>query len=201
MEILNWDDFIANEERKSFAAVIGVLDGVHRGHQALIKRIVNREEKSTVITFRQNPKRALSCQDGQDITSLEEKLDIFEKMGVMRVILIDFSENFSRIEGRTFIETLLDRGLSFLAIGENFRCGRQRDIGAKDIRRVAAERGVETDIVRPVLLDGRRISSSMIREAIIQGDFALASIALGREFMAAQKKQLSLVVAMNCSMW
>ncbi|MDR0785016.1 MAG: FAD synthetase family protein [Treponema sp.] len=183
MEALDWDDFIINEEKKPFAAVIGVFDGVHRGHQALIERVVSREEKPTVITFRQNPKWALARQDGRDIVSLEEKLDIFEKMGITRVILIDFSENFSKIEGRVFIETLLDRGLSFLAVGENFRCGRRRDMGAEDIRRVAAERGVEIDIVQTVLLDDKLISSSMIREAIARGDFALASAALGREFM------------------
>jgi riboflavin kinase/FMN adenylyltransferase len=182
METLNWDDFITNEEKKPFAATIGVFDGVHRGHQVLIEQVVRQKKKPTVITFRQNPKRALAHQGGKDIISLEEKLDIFEKMGITRAILIDFSENFSRMEGQVFIETLLDRGLSFLAVGENFRCGYRRDTSVEAIRRITAERGVEINIVPPILLDGRRISSSMIREEIERGDFVFVSAALGREF-------------------
>ncbi|MDR1466232.1 MAG: FAD synthetase family protein [Treponema sp.] len=182
MEILDWDAFIINEEKSPFAATIGVFDGVHRGHQVLIERAVRQRERPTVITFRQNPKRALAHQGGRDVISLEEKLDILEKMGIIRVILIDFSETFSKMEGQVFIEALLDRGLSFLAVGENFRCGYHRNIGVEVIRRVMAERGVEIDIVPPVLLDGRLISSSMIREAITRGDFSFVSTALGREF-------------------
>ncbi|MDR1216443.1 MAG: FAD synthetase family protein [Treponema sp.] len=182
METLNWDDFITNEEKKPFAATIGVFDGVHRGHQALIERVVRQRKKPTVITFRQNPKRALARQGGKNITSLEEKLDIFEKMGITRTILIDFSENFSRMEGQVFIETLLNRGLSFLAVGENFRCGYHRDTSVEAIRRITAERGVEINIVPPLLLGERPISSSMIREAIERGDFVFVSAALGREF-------------------
>ncbi|MDR0643443.1 MAG: FAD synthetase family protein [Treponema sp.] len=188
METLDWDNFITNEEKKPFTAVIGVFDGVHRGHQALIERALSRGEGSTVITFRQNPKRALLHQGGNDVISLEEKLDIFEKMGITRVILIDFSENFSKMEGQVFIRTLLDRGLSFLAVGEDFRCGRRRDTGAEDIRRITAEYGVETDIVPPVLLDGKLISSSLIREAISRGEFTLASAALGRELEVGKRK-------------
>jgi riboflavin kinase/FMN adenylyltransferase len=182
MQILNWDDFITNEEKKPFAATIGVFDGVHRGHQVLVERTVRRKEKPTVITFLQNPKRVLVIQSGQDIISLEEKLAIFEKMGITRVILIDFSENFSKMRGEVFIKTLLDMGLSFLAIGENFRCGYRRNMSAEAVQRIAVENGVEIDIAPPVLLDGRLISSSIIRKAIVQGDFAFVSAALGREF-------------------
>ncbi|MDR1126702.1 MAG: FAD synthetase family protein [Treponema sp.] len=182
METLNWDDFITNEEKKPFAATIGVFDGVHRGHQALIERVVRQRKKPTVITFRQNPKQALARQGGKNIISLEEKLDIFEKMGITRTILIDFSENFSKMEGQVFIETLLNRGLSFLAVGENFRCGYHRDTNVEAIRRITAERGVEINIVPPLLLGERPISSSMIREAIERGDFVFVSAALGREF-------------------
>jgi FAD synthase len=164
-----------------YSASIGVFDGVHLGHQALISKVVSRGPNPTVITFRQNPKGVLSPETySGDIIALEEKLALFEKLGITRTILIDFSENFSKLEGRFFIETLLDRGLAFLAVGENFRCGHRLDTDAAAIKRITAGRGVETEVLEPVLFEGERVSSSRIRAAISAGKFEKAQLLLGR---------------------
>jgi riboflavin kinase/FMN adenylyltransferase len=158
--------------------------------------VVNRRLNSTVVTFTQNPKRIFSPEAyDRDIITLEEKLTLFEEMGIRRTILIDFSENFSRMEGRVFIDLLIDKGkMVFLAVGSNFRCGYRLTANTAAIQRQTRERGIETEIVEPVLDKGEFISSSMIRLAIKTGDFAKASSALGREFTITTDDPLDLLV-------
>jgi riboflavin kinase/FMN adenylyltransferase len=181
---LEWPRFLAlsPEEREASAITLGVFDGVHRGHSALIERIVRRGPCPTVVTFRENPKRRVSPGEyGGDLFSLEQKLSVFEDLGVERVILIDFTENFSKMRGRDFIGLLEDRGrLSFMALGANFRCGCGQDTGASSIAEMNRERGIETEIVPQVMEGGEPVSSSRIRRAISQGDLVLAARLLGR---------------------
>jgi riboflavin kinase/FMN adenylyltransferase len=163
---------------------VGVFDGVHRGHAELIGRVVSRGPCPTVVTFRENPKKILSPRRYEgDIFSLEQKLAAFEELGAARVILIDFSEKFSRMNGWEFIDLLEDRGGAvFLAIGANFRCGYRHETGAELIRRKNEIKGIPTGIVPPVLWGNSVVSSSRIRAAVSGGDLAEAGALLGREF-------------------
>jgi riboflavin kinase/FMN adenylyltransferase len=135
-----------------------------------------------VVTFKENPKWRISPREyGGDLFSLEQKLSAFEGLGVERVILIDFTENFSKIEGKDFIGLLDDHGRpSFMALGANFRCGHGQDTGAASIVEINRRRGIETEIVPQVMEGGEPVSSSRIRRAISQGDLALAFRLLGR---------------------
>jgi riboflavin kinase/FMN adenylyltransferase len=161
---------------------IGVFDGVHRGHQALIAKILRQGPIPTVITFRQSPKRILNPETyGGDIVSLSQKLAIFEDLGVSQTILIDFSENFSTLKGQEFIDALIRWGkLAYLVIGSNFRCGYRLDTDAVRISAMNADRGIITDVVPPVKEGALPVSSSRIRSAIGAGDFIRARAALGR---------------------
>jgi riboflavin kinase/FMN adenylyltransferase len=162
---------------------VGGFDGVHRGHAELIKKVVSRGPCPTVVTFRENPKRLLSPRHyGGDIFSLEQKLAAFEELGAVRVILIDFSEKFSRINGWEFIDSLESRGGAvFLAIGANFRCGYRHETGAELIRQNNERKGIPTEIIPPVLWGSGPVSSSRIRAAISGGDLAAAGALLGRK--------------------
>ncbi|MDR3334705.1 MAG: riboflavin biosynthesis protein RibF [Treponema sp.] len=182
MRVLDWQEFIEGGEQEKATMTIGVFDGVHRGHQALIAKIVSRGPCPTVITFKQNPKWVLSPQTYEgDIFSLDQKLAAFEQLGISRTVLIDFSGNFSKLRGREFIGLLMDRGnLSYLAIGSNFHCGYGLDTDALGIRAMTEERGILTEVVSPVFDGADPVSSSRIRASISAGDFTGAGAALGR---------------------
>jgi riboflavin kinase/FMN adenylyltransferase len=138
-----------------------------------------------VISFIHNPKRLLGpASYGGDILSLRQKLAVFEEMGIALAILIDFSEDFSKIKGRDFIRMIKDRaGPAFLAVGANFRCGYRLDTGAAEIGGFFTGEGVPVEVLPPLLEGGEPVSSSRVRGAVRSGDFALARTLLGRPFV------------------
>ena len=197
LRIIEWPDFLKNGSNPAAAGctapagcamTIGVFDGVHLGHQALINKIVARGPNPTVVTFRENPKKVISPDNFKgDIFSLKQKLDVFEQMGVNRLVLIDFSEEFSKLNGWEFLDLLEEHGkLSFLAIGSNFRCGYHQDTGAEYIEAMNRQKGIPTEIIPPVTIPlesgNEPVNSSRIRSAIISGDVKKAAALLGRNF-------------------
>jgi riboflavin kinase/FMN adenylyltransferase len=183
--VLDWADLV---ERKGpdlpaeTAMTIGVFDGVHRGHQGLIGQVINRFPLiPTVLTFRRNPKEVLRKSWEGELLSLNRKLTLFENLGVSVAVLIDFSEGFSKLRGRDFLELLRGPGnMRFLAVGDNFRCGFGLDTGAFELRALNNEMDIPTAVVAPVSKGGLPVSSSRIRKAIQEGDLAGAAALLGR---------------------
>jgi len=202
MRVIDWAEFISPNPiphtlNPALAVTIGVFDGVHLGHQSLIRRICAPQPNSptpdplpaqagrplipTVITFRENPMKSLNPAGFTgDIYTLEQKLRLLEALGVKLTVLIDFSAEISKITGRDFIDLLLGKQpVTLLALGENFRCGRGRDTGVAEIRSLGESRGVETWIAPPVMDGGQPISSNRIRQALAAGRFEEAQRMLG----------------------
>ena len=188
LRIIDWPDFLAGGSDQGGAAItIGVFDGVHLGHQALIKRIVERGPNPTVITFRENPKKMTSGYYGGDLYSLKQKLNAFDELGVNRAVLIDFSPEFSKLKGKEFLDLLAGRGrMVFLAIGCHFRCGFRQDTDACLVREINSGNGIPTELFLPIALPleagNSPVSSSRIRSAVISGDLENAAAFLGRNF-------------------
>jgi riboflavin kinase / FMN adenylyltransferase len=198
LRVIEWSSFLEDPPPGFCSAItIGVFDGVHLGHQALIERIVRRGPNPTVVSFRENPKKALSrikrdeTYDSYkgDLYSLKQKIEVFDSLGVKFLVLIDFTEDFSKLKGREFLDLLGQNGkMAFLAIGNNFHCGFAQDTGADLVRQINERKGIPTELVPPKYL--RRpgstatepVSSSFIRKAVLAGDFKLASELLGRNF-------------------
>ena len=196
LRIIEWEDFLKDDASSgpcsaSFcgtAMTIGVFDGLHMGHRELIGSIVRQGPNPTIVTFRENPKKLVSPETFEgDIFSLKQKLAIFEQLGVRQVILIDFSENFSKLTGKEFLDFLENRGkMTFLAIGDNFRCGYQTDTDADTIAEINRRKGIPTEVVSPVIMPVAfgtgPVSSSKVRSAIISGDLKTAAALMSRNF-------------------
>jgi len=195
LRVIEWSSFLGDSQPEFRSAMaIGVFDGVHLGHQALIERIVRCGPNPTVVTFRENPKKVLLRITGAetsepykgDLYSLKQRMEIFDSLGVKLLVLIDFSEEFSKLKGREFLDLLENKGkMAFLAIGNNFRCGFRQDTDADLVRQINERKGIPTELIPPVYSgapDKRPVSSSFVRSAVLAGDLKLASGLLGRNF-------------------
>ncbi|MCL1930177.1 MAG: FAD synthetase family protein [Treponema sp.] len=183
MRIISWEEYTTPDSLPDtpLAVTVGVFDGVHRGHQSLIRHICDSPHTPAVVTFRQNPLSVLKPDAfAGDIMNLEEKLRVFEDLGVRLTVLIDFSQEFSKINGRAFIDLLLRRPVRLIALGRNFRCGHGLDTGAEEIRSLAGARGTEVWVAPPVMDEGQPVSSSRIRQALAAGRQAEAERLLDR---------------------
>jgi len=118
--------------------------------------------------------------EGGEIFSFRQRLEIFEKLGIKIVIVIDFTDEFRRMPGIEFLEFLLKHGnIGFFAAGADFRCGYKLDTDAETIKNFFTSRGIPAEIVPQVMEDFAPISSSRIRKAIAAGDLPLAEKMLG----------------------
>jgi riboflavin kinase/FMN adenylyltransferase len=183
LDIIDWDDLINGKEWDEKSAVtIGVFDGVHRGHRALIDRITAGRYKSVAVTFKISPRQFFYKDSYQgDIVSLERKLELFAEAGLDSCVLIDFSDNFSKITGIDFIKRLARAvNMRHLVVGADFHCGYRNDTDAAAIKRFAEGAGIVAGIVKPVMEGGLPVSSSRIRHALASGEYVLAAALLGR---------------------
>ena len=155
------------------AVTVGSFDGVHRGHRALIGRLVAEARavggESVVLTFEPHPRITLGRAEGlRLLTTFEEKVALLAELGVDNVIVIPFDRAFSALSGREFVERcLIGRvGAETLVAGYNHRFG--HDGVACDAPEVASRlRGVR---VGPCTVDGMRVSSTAIRRLLDAGD-------------------------------
>ena len=189
MRILEWNEFISGAAGNTpLNLSIGVFDGLHRGHQALIREICSAQPQEmlpqalpALITFRDNPLKILNPQGFPgDIYSLERKMELFSALGVKMTVLIDFSGNFSTLKGSEFLSCVTcSCSIRHLVLGENFRCGYKLDTGVAEIEQLA---GPHTAVrsVQAVAAGGSPVSSSRIRSAVCAANFAEASLLLGR---------------------
>ncbi len=193
---------------------IGSFDGVHRGHQDLLGRMLGaahgRGVPAVVLTFYPHPSVVLrGRKPAYYITSPDEKADLLRKLGVDIVITQTFDLDLSRVEAPDFLDRLTAQlGFQDLWAGEDFALGHQRRGNRHYLTRASAERGFRFHIVPPFLLEGEVVSSTRVREALRSGDVARAAGYLGRNFElpgtvkrgAGRGKQLGIPTA-NLEVW
>lgn len=139
--------------------------------------------KSGVITFCKNPKEQLKRNPHGALMTQKQQLKSFEELGIDLVVMVDFSPEFSRLSGHTFMSLLTDAtSVGRVVIGEDFCCGHNRDLDAVGIKQFLAAKGTETDIVSPLTWQGLPVSSTRIRKAVAEGCFQEATYMLGKPF-------------------
>jgi riboflavin kinase/FMN adenylyltransferase len=158
--------------RRSVA--LGTFDGVHRGHQAVIAAAKAAGLRSTVLTFEPHPRLVLGY-DVQLLTTFERRLELIEEAGPDEVLVVEFTQELSRLEPEEFVAGYLTAiGAEVVVAGEDFRFGAGRRGDVDLLRSLGLE-------VRPVpLVEG--VSSSRIRELVGEGDLRAAAGLLGRPF-------------------
>lgn len=190
MQVIEWSRLINETPLKGSpsAITVGVFDGVHRGHMAIIEQIVSYDKHvvPVVITFIQSHhKKARSGKQDYpgDILSYRQKIAAFESLGVSLTVIVEFSESFRRMRGEEFLRILHERcNMSFMAVGNNFRCGYRLDTDASAIQQFNDRRNIPTCIVQSLTESSEPISSSQIRAAIAGGRVQTAQMMLGCPF-------------------
>lgn len=161
---------------------IGVFDGVHLGHQAILAANVARARElgaeSAVLTFRRHPKRVLLGRAPRTLTTLEHRLELFRRAGIEHAVVVNFDEELRAMEAEDFTREICIEGLDarLFVLGFDSKFGRERR-GTPTLLR---ELGHEVEVVPKVLVDDRAVSSTAIREAVELGDLRGARSMLGR---------------------
>lgn len=171
---------------------IGVFDGVHLGHKAVIDPVLasSREEggDAVVVTFDPHPAKVLSNREMPLLlTSTFHKIRIFaEKLGVKNVLVVAFDEDFAAQTGAEFIESLIAASppgdLARISVGKGWQFGKGRDGNLALLENLGEKHNFEVLGAETVQFGGVNVSSTRIRDAIAGGDFELAHHFLGREY-------------------
>ena len=170
------------------ALALGMFDGLHLGHQSIIRRAVDLAKAdggtAMVMTFANHPLTVIAPdQVPLMLSDNETKASIIEKCGVDVLFSIPFTKYFSRIAPEDFLGMLRDNiAPKFVVTGANYTFGRMGKGNRKMLLRLASSFGFAADICPTVLRDGKAISSTRIREFLASGDLATANDFLGRPF-------------------
>lgn len=175
--------------RKVWSAItVGAFDGVHLGHQGIISRLRSKAEElaiqSTIVTIWPHPSHVIGTKPLRLINTLEEKKFLLSKTGVDNIIVLPFTHDFSRIESAAFIrEFLINQfGMKYFLVGYNHHFGSDRLGDINIIRQFGQQLGFEVEKAGPVEVNGEKISSTKIRQAILEGNIYTANTFLGYNF-------------------
>jgi len=174
---------------KYTAVALGNFDGIHLGHQFLIEKMIKKSNEKgllkTVFTFNNNSLVEFKTNKKNNILiSNEQKIMLFEDMGVELLYLVDFTDKLMRMSPYEFVENILVKKLNakLVVIGFDFKFGYKAQGNGEFLKQVGKEFDFEVEIIEPVTKNNKIISSSYIRELISAGNIKEANILLGRPF-------------------
>lgn len=177
------------QQHRGCVLTIGNFDGVHRGHQALMAQLIAEGRKRNlpvvVMLFEPQPLELFAGEKAPArLTRLREKLRWLQRAGVDAVLCIRFDRQFAAYPAQRFISELLVEKLDvrFLAVGDDFRFGAGREGDFLLLQKAGAEYGFEVISTQTFCDSGKRISSTAVRQALAQDDFAQAQQLLGHPF-------------------
>lgn len=180
-------DFAAAHLSSPTVLTIGTFDGLHRGHQALIKQLCQsareRQAQAAVIAFHPRPKTVLAphLPNNDYLTTPDERIALFEKLGLDILILIPFTLEFSQTTAADFMRLLVKR-LNMVALwaGHDFALGKNREGNLEKLRVLGQKLNYTVHEFTSLLIDGQIISSTEVRNFLLAGEIRRATEFLGR---------------------
>lgn len=168
---------------------LGVFDGLHLGHQLVMRTVVERAQAlgavPTVITFDPHPRAVLHPESAPPhLQTFDQKIEAFGVLGIEQTIVVRFTREFAAVSAPEFLRDVLHERLHAreVYLGRGFAFGHKREGNIELLRQVSRELGFHADEVPEVRLRGQRISSSRIRELLSEGRVNLARRMLGRPY-------------------
>jgi len=177
------------QAQKPSVVSIGNFDGLHRGHQKILRRVVERAPSygalAAAITFDPHPLKVLRPEQAPPLLqTLEQKVAGFKSLGLDAAVVLNFNVHLASLTPEEFVhQTLVETlGTRAVLVGRSFRFGHKQAGSATTLRELGLQFGIEVEIVEPVTVDGEVVSSSLVRAAVGQGRVARAEQLLGRPF-------------------
>ena len=171
------------EERT--AITLGKFDGIHRGHQELLKRIKEKSPglSTLVLTFDMSPAAFVKHEKESLITTNDERRHVVEAFGIDYLYEMSFTDQVMNLEAADFVRKVVkDLNVAYIAVGKDFRFGHKRAGDYKLLIDMAEECGYEIEIIDKLMYRAREISSTYVREMIANGDIETANSLLGYPF-------------------
>ncbi len=172
------------------AVTIGTFDGVHLGHSKILERLINNAKKtglkSTVLTFFPHPRMVLQKDTNiKLLNTLEEKKQILQALGLDYLIVHPFTKAFSRLSATDFVRDILVNNLKTkkIIIGYDHRFGRNRNANIQDLITFGAALDFEVEEIPAQEIDDIAVSSTKIRNALLEGDITVANSYLSYNYM------------------
>ncbi len=178
---------------KKTVLTLGTFDGVHIGHKKILERVTQNTDpeasggkcESLVLTFFPHPRMVLQGQsDVKLLNTISEKIELLEMMGIQNLVIHPFDEIFSKLTAQEFVKTVLvDRfDIKKIIIGHDHRFGRNRSANIDDLITFGKEYGFEVEQISVQEIKEVSISSTKIRNALTEGNMALANEYLGYDY-------------------
>lgn len=168
---------------------IGSFDGVHLGHQCILKEIVELAEEHegtpAVLTMHPHPREFFSPSHAPNLlTSNEKKFQLFDAFGVGVTYILPFDRETANIEAEAFIREILCRRcqMSSVLVGYDCRFGKDAKGDYELLKRMGVELGYEVRQISALVIEAERVSSTLIRERVLQGDLEGVEALLGRKY-------------------
>jgi len=171
---------------KSSAIALGFFDGVHPGHQVVIGKSVEEARRlgvtAGVVTFRDHPRALTRGVHPLLLTDIDQRLSLFESLGVEATLVLTFSESLCRLSPREYVESVLvgSMGAQSISVGHNHHFGRDREGNPELLREFGKTMGFCVHAAPMVFVNEVEVSSSVIRESIVDGDMTKAADLLSR---------------------
>ena len=177
------------ESQKPSVLTIGTFDGVHIGHKKIIEKVIKTAEKedlsSVILTFFPHPRMVLQGDsDIKLLNTINEKIDLLQEIGIENLVIHPFDETFSRLTAEEFVKTILvDRfNIQKIIIGHDHRFGRNRTANIDDLITYGEQYGFEVEQISVQEINEISVSSTKIRQALIEGNMTLANDYLGYDY-------------------